>query len=72
VQRQDVRVTQPGEDLYFLEEAFSPSHGRQLGGKDLDGHRPIVAEILREVNRRHSASTDLSFDAVPFREWTLQ
>ena len=40
-------------------------HGGQLGPEDLDGHPPVVPEILGEVHGGHPAGADLPLEAVP-------
>jgi hypothetical protein len=64
-QRQDHRVLELSGDVYFLEESL---RGERLGYsrlEHLDGHVPIVSEIVRQVDRSHATGTELALDPVP-------
>ena len=64
VQRHDVGMLQPSRDLDLPEEAVGAETQRQLGVQDLDGHRPVVAYVLREIHRRHPTAPDLPVEVV--------
>jgi hypothetical protein len=51
--------------LDLPQEALWPQHMGQLGVEDLEGDRPVVAEIVREVNGGHAALPELALDDVP-------
>ena len=65
-------MTQPREDLDFLQEALLARDRCQLGRQDLDSDSAIMPQVLGKVDGSHTASSDLSIDAVPFREWPVQ
>ena len=49
-----------------------PSVGGQLGVQHLEGDRPVVPEVLREVDRRHAAAPELALDRVAAGQRALQ
>jgi len=59
-----VRVLEIGGGADLGQEAFGAHHGRQLGLEDLEGHLPVVAQVLRQVHRGHAALAELALDAV--------
>ena len=64
MQRQDVRVLQVRRGLDLGEKAVGADDGRELGPQHLDGHLPIVLEVLGEVDGGHAARAQLALDPV--------
>jgi hypothetical protein len=52
-----------GSDLG--QESFRADDRTQLGPQDLERDVAVVAQVLSQVNRRHTAHAELSLDAVP-------
>src|SRR5689334_10979566 len=65
VQRENVRMTQPGADLDFTEEAIGPENGAELGPEDLEGDLPVKLEILDQIHRSHAAAAELPEQPIP-------
>ena len=51
-------------DLYFGEKSFYSKHRAELGVEQLEGDVPVVADVAREIDCRHSARADLALDVV--------
>ena len=49
-----------------------PSDGGQLGMEHLERHRPVVAEVVRQVDRRHAAAAQFPIEPVPVAEGGLE
>jgi hypothetical protein len=62
--REDVRVLQPGGEADLALEALRPQRRGQLGMEHLERHRPVVPDVVREVDRRHPAPAQLPLDRV--------
>ncbi len=61
----DVRTFHTRGGSRFAHEALDDDRGvRQLGGEDLDGHPLADVDVLRLVNRGHSAAAKLAGDTV--------
>ena len=63
-QREDVRVLKPGGGLDFLQKPIGTERGRQVGAEHLDRDRAAVADVVREVHRRHAALSELALEHV--------
>ena len=63
VHRQDVRVAEPGGDPDLAEEALAQL-GAELGVEHLEGNRAVVPQVVRKIDRRHAAPTELAIHAV--------
>ena len=72
VQRQDMRVLQPGGDRNLAEEAIASERGRQLGVQDLDRDWAVVLQVLGEEDRGHPAPAKLPLDGVVLDERVTQ
>jgi hypothetical protein len=59
-----VGVLQPGGEADLAEEALGTQAGGDLRAEHLEGNRPIVLEVLRQVHSGHSTATELTFDSV--------
>ena len=68
VEREDVGVIQPGDDLDLALEALRPDRVRELGAQDLDRDGPVVLDVAGEEHDRHGAATDLPLHLVARRE----
>ena len=64
VNRQDVGMLQPGGDLDLEQESLRADGGGELGVEHLEGDRPVVAEIVSQVDRGHAATAQLALEAV--------
>ena len=64
VQRHDVRVSQAGGDADLAQEPLAAQRRRQLRPNHLDGDTPRMLLIVREIDARHAAPSELPFDAI--------
>ena len=71
-QGQDVGVLEVGRQLDLGQEPLGADHGRQLGAEDLHGHRPVVADVLGEVDGGHAAGAGFAVETVAVREGGLE
>jgi hypothetical protein len=51
-------------DLDFPHKAVGAERMRQLLVQDLEGDRPIVPEIVRQVDRCHAPASELALEQV--------
>ena len=65
---QDVRMVELGGDGDLAEEPLGAERVGELGVEDLDRHRAVVLEIVREVDGGHAALAQLPLDAVAVRQ----
>ena len=68
VQRQDVRVDQAARDADLAQEALDVQRRSDLLAQHLDRDRSLMADVGREIHRRHSAPAELPLDHVPAGE----
>ena len=61
-------MVQSSGGLDLALEALGAEHGAELGMKHLEGHRPIVLQVMSQVDRGHPAMPKLTFDQVPAGE----
>src|SRR5881409_2718147 len=47
-------MLQMGREPDFPKEALGTHRGSEVGVEDLEGHRPVVLAVLREVHRGHA------------------
>ncbi len=64
VQRQDVRMLQPGRDLDLPEEALRTHGRRQLAAQHLHGDFAPVLHVLGQVHDGHAAAPQLALEQV--------
>ena len=57
-------MLQPGGDADLAKEAVGADPGGELGPQDLDGDRPIVAEVPAAIDDRHAAPAELAVEAI--------
>src|SRR5215216_4800788 len=63
VDAQDVGMLQPGAVPDLPQEPLGPQHQSQMWMHYLEGDRTIVPQVPGQVDRGHSASTELALDA---------
>jgi hypothetical protein len=68
VNREDVRMLQPGGELDLALEPLGTQRVGEIGVQDLKRDRPVVPEILREEDRGHPAPAELTLDPVAIRQ----
>ena len=64
VQRQDMGVVQPGCDLDLVEEPGGSHVGGEVGAQDLDGHGPVVLQVMGKEHLSHPALPQLTLESV--------
>ena len=57
-------MLQPGGEADLALEALGPERGGQLGVEHLERHRPVVPEVLGEIDRGHAAAPELALERV--------
>ena len=62
--RQDVRVLEAGGDGDLAQEALGAERLAQLGVEHLERDRPVVLEVVDQVDRGHAAPAELALDFV--------
>jgi hypothetical protein len=67
VDREDVRMLQPGGEADLALEALGTEHVGQLGVKHLEGDRAVVLEVGGEEHRGHAAAAELAEEGVAAR-----
>jgi len=72
VDRQDVRVLQPGGDFDLAQEPLGADGRRQLGAEQLDGHAPPVLAVEGAVHDGHATVTHFRLDLVAIAQRVLQ
>ena len=60
---ENVRVLQPRGDTNLAEESVAGEAGAELGAQHLEGDRPVVPQVVRPVDERHAAPTQLAVEA---------
>jgi len=61
---EDVRMLQPRDQLDLAPEALGSESPRQLGVKNLECHRTIVPQVMGEIDRGHTPTSQLALDMV--------
>jgi hypothetical protein len=69
--RQNVGVLQPGGEADLAKEALGAKRGGQLGTEGLEGHRPVVAQVVSQPDLRHAAPAKLALEPVAILESRL-
>ena len=57
-------MLQPGREADLALEAIGPQSGGQLGVQHLERHRPVVPEVLGEIDDGHAPAAELALDRV--------
>ena len=68
VQRQDVRVMQPGRDLDLAQEPGGADFGGQLGAKHFDRDVTLVLEVVGQEDLGHPALPKLPLEPIAGRQ----
>ena len=61
-------MLQPGGELDLALEPLGAERGGQLGVEHLERDRPVVPEVLGEVDRGHAAAAELALEPVAIRQ----
>ena len=64
VEWEDVRMTETGGGLDLAQEPFWAERSGDLWLEDFDGDLPMMLEVLGQVDRGHSAATELALDGI--------
>ena len=64
VDGQDVGMLEAGGELDLALEPVGPERGGQLRQEDLQGHRPVVLEVLGQEHRGHAPAPELPLERV--------
>ena len=64
VHREDVGVLQPGGEADLALEPFRAEGVAQVRMEDLERDGAVVAQVVREVHRRHAAAAQLALDGI--------
>jgi hypothetical protein len=67
-----VGVLEPGGELDLAEKALGAEGAGQLGVEHLEGDGAVVAEVLREVDGGHAATSELADQAVTVGQGVAQ
>ena len=65
--RKKIRVLKIRRNSDFREKPLWTEHGAELRIQEFEGDRPLVTQILREINRRHSTGANFALDVVTIR-----
>jgi hypothetical protein len=57
-------VLQTGGEVDLALEPLRAQRGRELRQQHLEGDRPLVTEVLGEVNRGHAAAPELALEGI--------
>ena len=68
VQGEDMRVHELRGEPDLAQEALGAQRLRHVGTEDLDGDGAVVAEVVRQVHRRHPAASQLALQAIVLAE----
>jgi len=69
---EDVRVLQPGGIADFALEAIGTERGGKVGVEYLQGHRSVVPQVVREIDRSHATNAELALERVAVGEGGLE
>jgi hypothetical protein len=59
-----VGVLEPGGELDLALEAVVAEADGELGMEHLERHRPVVPQVLRKIDRGHTAAPELALERV--------
>ncbi len=68
VNREDVRMLEPGGQLDLPLEPLGAERGRQLGMEHLQGDGSLVANVLGQVDGGHPAPAELALEPIAIRQ----
>ena len=69
---QDVRVLEAGGQLDLAQEPFGSERCGELRVEHLERYRPVVLQVLRQVDSRHAAAAELALERVPLAQRRLE
>ena len=72
VNRNDVGVSQIGEDASFVDELLDGLDRPQFGPQHLDGHGTVEGDVAGQVHRSHAAASELTQQLVLGRQSRTQ
>jgi hypothetical protein len=72
MQRQDIRMIQPGRDLDLSQKTFDTERSREFRAEHLECDGAIVLQIRGQVDDGHAAMAELALDRVALRKCRLQ
>ena len=72
VERQDVRVVEPGGDLDLAEETGCPDIRGDIGSKHLHGNGALVLEVVGQEDFRHPSLSQFPLDLIAGRQRLAQ
>jgi hypothetical protein len=61
---QDVRMLQASGQLDFPLKALGAERRGQLRMEDLQRNRPVMAQVMGEIHRRHTTAPEFALDTV--------
>ena len=65
------QMMEPGRDLDLSREPLRAQHRADVRPQHLYGDEPVMLEISRGEDDRHSPRADLAFDEIPAGEWMI-
>src|SRR6185369_7904527 len=72
VERKYVRMLEAGEESNLALESFGTGCIANVRTKDLDGDRPVVADVASKEHDSHATAAELPLDHVPVSEQLLK
>src|SRR2546427_1078755 len=69
---EDMRMGEPSGDLDLAQEALGPDGGSKLRAQDLERNGPVMANVVGEIDRRHSPAAEFALDRVTPGEGDLK
>ena len=72
VDREDVRVLQPGRRPDLAQEPLGAEAAGERGEEDLEGDGAVVPEVAGQVDDGHAAAAELALEHVPIPQRLLE
>jgi hypothetical protein len=72
VEGEDVRMGEVSGGADFGKEPLRSHYSSQFGPQDLEGYLPVVLQVLGQIDRSHSATTNLPLDLIAVSECGLK
>src|SRR5256712_13509258 len=69
---EDMRMGEPSGDLDLAQEALGPDGGSKLRAQALERNGPVMANVVGEIDRRHSPAAEFALDRVTPGEGDLK
>jgi hypothetical protein len=64
VDREDVGMLEPGGEVDLPAEPLGAERRPRLGAENLEGDRPVVLQVVGEIDGRHPATAELPLDGI--------